>query len=248
MSLVEDARRLSREQLLAGGAAIALFVTMLLPWYDKSFFQRGQVVHDGLNAFQAFSWVEAAVLLVAASVLVLLYSRSQRRGFHLPGGDGTAIMIAGGWSALLLVWRFFDKPGASGSNEVGVTVGLDWGIFVAFLAAVALAYAGFRVRAAHRPEPPLPAAVTEPQRPSGGSRRSPRTERVADRRPHTAPTEPLGQRQETAETQRLGEQLALDDPPPYEPPPSESDPTSPLGEPPPLDDPPAYEPRRRRGS
>ena len=43
MSLVEDVRRLSREQLLAGAASIALFVTMLLPWYDKSFFQRGQV-------------------------------------------------------------------------------------------------------------------------------------------------------------------------------------------------------------
>jgi len=226
MSLVDDARSLSREQKLAGGAAVALFVTMLLPWYDKSYFQSGKVVHDGLNAFQAFSWVEAAVLLVAASVLVLLYARSQRRGFHLPGGDGTAVMIAGGWCALLLVWRFFDKPGASGTNQVGVTVGLDWGIFVAFLAAVALAYAGYRVRAAHRPEPPLPAAVTEPQRPARPAR-SPRVERTPDRRPHTAPTEPL---QETDETQKLGEQLALDDPPPYEPPPGE---TRPLGEPPP---------------
>jgi amino acid transporter len=214
MSLVEDVRALSREQRLAGGASVALFVTMLLPWYDKSFFQRGQVVHDGLNAFQAFSWVEAAVLLVAASVLVLLYARSQRRGFHLPGGDGTAIMIAGGWSAALLVWRFFDKPGASGSNEVGVTVGLDWGIFIAFLAAVALAYAGYRVRSAHRPEPPLPAAVTEPQRPVR-TPRTPRVERMPDRRPHTAPTEPL---QDTDETQRLGEQLELGDPPRYEPP------------------------------
>ena len=89
MSLVERRPVAVPRTVLAGGAAVALFVTMLLPWYDKSFFQRGQVVHDGLNAFQAFSWVEAAVLLVAASVLGLLYARSQRRGFHLPGGDGT---------------------------------------------------------------------------------------------------------------------------------------------------------------
>ena len=80
MSLVEDARRLPREQKLAGGAAIALFVTMLLPWYTETHFDKGKFVHDSLNAFQVFTWVEAAVLLVAAAVLFLLYSRSQKRG------------------------------------------------------------------------------------------------------------------------------------------------------------------------
>ena len=210
MSLVEDARRLPREQKLAGGAALALFVTMLLPWYTETHFDKGKFVHDSLNAFQVFTWVEAAVLLVAAAVLFLLYSRSQKRGFHLPGGDGFVVMLAGGWTVLLLVWRLFDKPHLAGD------VGIDWGIFVALLAAGTLTWAGVRMRAAHRPEPPLPLATEEDDRPAPQPRsprrprpaQEPRVERTPDRRPHTAPTEPLGDRDE----------LALDDPPAYEPP------------------------------
>jgi len=210
VSLVDDARRLPREQKLAGGAALALFVTMFLPWYTETHFAKGKFVHDSLNAFQVFTWVEAAVLLVAAAVLFLLYSRSQKHGFHLPGGDGFVVMLAGGWTVLLLVWRLFDKPHLAGD------VGIDWGIFVALLAAGTLTWAGVRMRAAHRPEPPLPLATEEDDRPAPRPRsprqprpaREPRVERTPDRRPHTAPTEPLGD----------GDELALDDPPAYEPP------------------------------
>src|SRR5262249_9454475 len=60
--------------------------------------------------------------------------------------------------ALLLVWRMFDKPT---SPDSGTTIGLQWGIFVALLAAGALTAVGLRVRAAHRPEPPNPAAEGE---------------------------------------------------------------------------------------
>jgi hypothetical protein len=63
--------------------------------------------------------------------------------------------MAGGWAVLLLVWRLFDKPNIQGA---GATMGIQWGIFVALLAAGALIVAGARVRAAHRPEPPNPAA------------------------------------------------------------------------------------------
>ncbi|MEA2242229.1 MAG: hypothetical protein QOD24_1785, partial [Solirubrobacteraceae bacterium] len=37
----------------------------------------------------------------------------------------------------------------------GGTVGIQWGFFVAFVAAGALAVAGQRIRAAARPEPPV---------------------------------------------------------------------------------------------
>ena len=56
---------------------------------------------------------------------------------------------------LLLVWRLFDKPDIQGA---GATMGIQWGIFGAMLAAGALIAAGVRVRAAHAPEPPNPAA------------------------------------------------------------------------------------------
>ena len=119
------------------------------------------------------------MLLVAAAVLFLVWARSQRKGFHLPGGDGVAITIAGGWAMLLLIWRLFDKPDIQGA---GATMGIQWGIFGAMLAAGALIVAGARVRALHAPEPPNPAADEVGWvSPARGER-----ERTPDRRPRDA--------------------------------------------------------------
>ena len=145
---------LSNVQMRAGAAAVGLLLCLLLPWYRAGFPRKGGGVdHDNLTAFGAFSWVEAAVLVVAGAVLYLLYARSQRRGFHLPGGDGWAVTAAGGWTLFLLIWRLFDRPGV----EQG-SVGVQWGLFATMLVAVALLLAGQAMRREHRPEPPNPAA------------------------------------------------------------------------------------------
>ncbi len=141
---------LSNVQLRAGAAAIALLLCMLLPWYHASY---GKAGSNNLSAFGAFSWVEAAVFVVSGAVLYLLYARSQQKAFHLPGGDGWAVTIAGGWTLFLLVWRLFDRPDVSKGS-----VGVQWGLFVTMLVAVALLLAGQAMRAEHRPEPPNPAA------------------------------------------------------------------------------------------
>jgi hypothetical protein len=140
-------RALAAEQRHAAVAALALFVTMLLPWYTKDTFDEKlhKLVGTSLNAFGVFSWVEAAVFLVAIGVLLLLFYRAEQRAFHLPGGDGTVIFAAGLWAAFLFLWRVFDRPSATGS---ATTVGIQWGFFFAFLAAGGLALAGYRLRTA----------------------------------------------------------------------------------------------------
>ncbi len=157
MSVLARLRELPPELRNAGIAAAALVVSMFFPWYQESYVPQGarEFVQKNLSAFNVFSFVEAAILLVAGGVLFLIWSRAQGRAFHLPGGDGVAISLAGGWALLLLIWRLFDKPNV---DDPGATVGIQWGIFVALLAAGALFAAGARVRAVHRPEPPLPAA------------------------------------------------------------------------------------------
>jgi hypothetical protein len=178
--------RLSREQHQAALAAVGLVVALFLPWYEKSLFQttgRGKLISaaSNLSAFQVISWVEAAVMLVAAGVLFLLWARSQEKGFHLPGGDGTVIFAAGCWAALLLIWRLFDKPDVAGA---GATVGIQWGWFVALVMAGLLAAAGARVRAAHRPEPPLPVEDEGWEPPPGGPPGGGVESRRAQRRRH----------------------------------------------------------------
>ena len=181
-------RALAPEQRLVAFAAFGLLFTLFLPWYSTTsagkLGQRIVAVHDSQSAIGAFSWVEAAVLLVALGVLALLFARAERRAFHLPGGDGAVITGAGLWACLLIVWRFFDKPELGN----GVSVGLQWGIFIAFGAAVALVLAGNRVRAARRPEPPLAQAESPP--PPG----APVAVRIPDDRPHLDETRVMADR------------------------------------------------------
>ncbi len=178
--------RLAPEEKQAGAAALGLAFALFLPWYGKNVAQGGTIVSGNLNAFSVVSFVEAAIMLVAAGVLGLLYARARERPFHLPGGDGTVIMAAGAWAAFLLVWRLFDKPDVEGA---GATVGIQWGWFVAVVMAGLLAAAGARLRAANRPEPPNPAAGLDWEQPV-------RAPRAARTRPadHGAVTEVLRER------------------------------------------------------
>jgi hypothetical protein len=158
--LVRVWRELPSERRLAAGAALALFLTLFLPWYQETVIAGGvnslRSASASLTGWAAFSFVEAAVLLVAVSVLALLLFRAQGRAFHVPGGDGGVVTAAGFWTCLLIVWRMFDKEGTSGHGQVATTSGIEWGIFIALGVAGVLTYAGTRIRRAHEPEPPLP--------------------------------------------------------------------------------------------
>ncbi|MGH2890449.1 MAG: hypothetical protein ACRDNJ_12570, partial [Solirubrobacteraceae bacterium] len=149
-------RVLPPERRLAAVAALGLFLTLFLNWYQETVIASGGTATsaaDGapaalrsltvsLTGWQAFSFVEAAVLLVAAAVLTLLFARADGRAFHVPGGDGGVITAAGVWTCVLVVWRIFDKEGTTGHGQYATTSGIEWGIFVALAFAALLAYAG----------------------------------------------------------------------------------------------------------
>jgi hypothetical protein len=227
-------RELGPDQRLAATAALGLLLSMFLPWYEKNVIPPGgrTLQNDSVSAFGVLSFVEAAVFLVSAGVLLLLFARAERRAFHLPGGDGTIVFVAGLWAALLLFYRVFDRPDVKGA---GGTVGIQWGFFVAFVAAGALAYAGRRIRAAHRPEPPLPYERGEPPAGAAPAPAEPRRAPASDAPPAIAepatavtrrvPREPREPRQPREsdeprnraprpEGETLTEQLSLEDPPP----------------------------------
>jgi hypothetical protein len=206
---------LAPEQRQAAGAAVAMALSLFLPWYQATYLDR-EGITNSLNAFKVFTFVEAAVLLVAAGVLYLLWARANRRGFHLPGGDGWIVTAAGAWALLLLVWRLFDKP-----DVEGAAVGIQWGAFVAMATAGALMAAGQRVRAAHRPEPPNPAETEELW--------SPPRRRLSDRRDRR-PVDP------NALTEVLRDRPPTWEGEPPEPP-GRADRRAPREEPPPLPEP-----------
>jgi hypothetical protein len=228
-------RELTPEQRRVVLASFGLFVSMFLPWYDKTdtviVHGAAKATQTSLSAFQAFSFVEAAVLLVSAGVLTMLFARAEGRAFQLPGGDGVIVMLAGGWTALLIFYRLLDKPGLQGNERVTSTVGVEWGIFIALLLALAVLYTGARMRANERPEPPLrrgrgsrPPPPVDPDvtviaaervRPRSASPVQAREARVAPAPPATAdkaPT-PATARGRSRYPPAPPEQLSFEDPP-----------------------------------
>jgi hypothetical protein len=80
-------RRLGPEQRIAAAGALLLIV----------------------STFGPFTFIEAAEVLTAVGVLLLLKRRADGYEFHLPFGDGTAIAAAGAWCGILILLRLFDR-------------------------------------------------------------------------------------------------------------------------------------------
>ncbi len=203
------------EQRLAAIAAVGLVVSMFLPWYQQTGYAavsagRVEKVDDSLSAFQSWGFVEASILLVAIGVLLLAWARGERRAFHLPGGDGLVLVAGGAWVMFLVFYRQIDKPSGSDAGALKTTIGVNWGIFIAFLLGALLAYAGWRMHARHRPEPVVDGddprtAVTEGDLTSVASREPPVTAATS-----VAPTRPRRRRPRPDDSQFEG-QMSFDD-------------------------------------
>ena len=216
--IVRDWRALSSEQRLAAIAAILLLLSMLLPWYQETgnAIVGGKLarIDDSKSAFGVYSFVEAAIFVVVVGTIALLWARAERKAFHLPGGDGTVIMGAGLWVMFLIFYRQLDKPNGRKEGLIQTSIGVQWGIFIAFLLGALLAYAGYRIRASHVPEPvvddaPPPEAETVP---------APAATDEPPDAPDTEPTVVARRRRPPAEDVFDG-QLSFDEPAEYRPPP-----------------------------
>ena len=173
-TLVATWRALSTEQRAAGIGALLLAVSTLGP----------------------FSWVEAAILVVAFGVLLLLKKRADGAAFHLPFGDGTIIAAAGLWAAVLVLVRVFDR-------SLGQAL-------LALLCAAIVVIAGLAERANRPPDD----VATEPLGERGGARsasdRSRDVTEPVEPDWHDLPTERTSGRPDSpapdqAQTQRLRE-------------------------------------------
>ncbi len=187
-------RNLAAEQRAVLLAAGVLLLTMLLPWYSTTITgnvggKLGQVAGGGKLAITVFSFVEAAVFLVAIGVTLLILARGDRRPFHLPGGDGIVVTAAGAWAMFLIFYRFVDKPSGTKTAQTATEYGLSWGIFFGLLAALALLVTGLRLRAAQLTEPVLPGTVAPSDGPDGSP--SPRR-RAAPATPSRDPDADVG--------------------------------------------------------
>jgi hypothetical protein len=150
-----DFSRLNTSRVLIGGAAsILLIISILfLPWYsvdldvpqripgeqynpDAFICGEGESSCTGWETFPILRW-----LLLAAAAAPLILGWILVRGHRLSWAPGEMTMVAGFAAAVLIAYNgLLDRPGTS-SAEIGV--GLDYGYWIALLAAIVIAGTGF---------------------------------------------------------------------------------------------------------
>lgn len=172
-------KSLSRERRVATVAAGVLWLTLFLPWYQasvvgRSFRTRGAMpVSESFSGWASFGLIQALILILSLGVVAFLFLRAEGRAGELPGGDGWTVQGAGGLSVFLVILGLFSAPSPAGHGLV-LSTGLEWGIFVALVAAAVLTWAGGRIRHSLQDDPFLAEnrrASAQDQPPDAGSRR-----------------------------------------------------------------------------
>jgi hypothetical protein len=151
-----DFSRLNRERVLLGGLAAVLLVLSLLflPWYSldedtparvegsSSFTSDAFICGENefsCTGFETFPILRWLLLLAALAPLILGWILV--RGHKLSWAPGELTMVAGFAATVLIAYNgIIDKPG-SGTAEIGLS--LDYGYWIALLAAAGIAATGF---------------------------------------------------------------------------------------------------------
>jgi hypothetical protein len=135
------------------GAAILLFVLMFLDWYGvkgtNSAEPLGGVITStaGGNAWQALELVPLFLMLAIAVAVGAALLRLGGSDWKPAIPPGAAVCVLGGLAALLILIRIVSPPGPGEVLEGAFDTTLKLPIFLAFAAALGIAYGGWRAMA-----------------------------------------------------------------------------------------------------
>jgi hypothetical protein len=143
-SRAERLRGLKGEERLAVVGVVVMLASLPLPWWTAP--TEGDLVVTGLGEF---SFAEAALVVTAAAIVFLVLEIAVGYVPPRPLREWGLLVAGGGWAALIVVYRMFDRPDFT-LGEVDEPHGLGYGIMVALGGAAIVVAAGLRRRS--RPE------------------------------------------------------------------------------------------------
>jgi hypothetical protein len=139
--LLAATRGMGPSERLASIGAVAVYGSLLLPWY------RSPVGNDLVQTGSgAFNFATAGLLLTMGAVLYLAVEVGGGYRPPRPLSIGTLMILGGAWSALIVIYMMVDTPAfhLAGIND---DYDITYGIFIALGGAVATVVAGVRRRA-----------------------------------------------------------------------------------------------------
>jgi TRAP-type uncharacterized transport system fused permease subunit len=118
-----DTSRVSFGELIAGIAGAVLFISLFLDWIDSDF--------GSASGWESFDVVDVILAVIGLSALALVLVRAAGTTLNLPAPPGL-IVAADGAIATIIVLVFLLE-----GDDRGI------GLFLAFLAALAIAFGGY---------------------------------------------------------------------------------------------------------
>lgn len=126
-----ELNRLSAPLQAAGVASALLVLTLFLPWYGTEV--EGFAEVGSFTAWQSFALIDLLLLLLAGAALSVLAAAAGRRDLPLPAA--TLVASLGIAAFVLVAFRFLDLPFDGVERR--------YGLFVALLASIGMAVAGW---------------------------------------------------------------------------------------------------------
>jgi hypothetical protein len=128
---------------IAAGSAVVLFISLFLPWYGVSVSAGGLNISETGNAWEALSGIDVLLFLCAVTAAGVVVARLAGALPELPVPPGQILLAVGAVALLFVLYRIIDIPAPNNLPDQ-IDFSREWGIFVALIAAAAMAYGGFR--------------------------------------------------------------------------------------------------------
>ncbi len=143
-----DADKLSTGEKVAGVSAVLLFFFMFLDWFSveisggSGVFTANAVA--GGNAWDALDFIPIVLIVTILTALGVVALRLTDSAYEPPISANAVVSVLGGLSVLLILFRIVDTPGGGSVPGLSVDVSPALGIFLGLLAAIGIAYGGYR--------------------------------------------------------------------------------------------------------
>jgi hypothetical protein len=138
-----DAKRLSRDDRVVGGATVLLLISLFLPWYTVSAPSatiNGVTVSGAgsisANAFDGHGWVWIVFILsLAVLAYLVMQAGFETAPVRLPFSPVQTLLGLTGINLLLVLIAFLVKPG-TGDTLVKISIGWGIGAFLGLICAI----------------------------------------------------------------------------------------------------------------
>ncbi|HET6999386.1 MAG TPA: hypothetical protein VFI03_12455 [Solirubrobacterales bacterium] len=143
-----DVDKLNTGEKIAGVSAVLLFIFMFFDWFGVEISGEGGSVSFGSgaggSAWDALDFIPIILVITIVIALVNVFLRLSDSDYEPPVSMNVAVAVLGGLSVLLILYRIISPPGFGTFGGVSVDATLEFGIFLGLLAAIGIAFGGYK--------------------------------------------------------------------------------------------------------